>query len=140
MHSRNRYFGSKGVSVCQCTVGLIKINTLNMRTPIFKVMCNKCPCIKTVAFLNTWINEWTDDLCVFKQVFDWYGIQKKDEIFFLSHCTNKDYLQNYLWGPFKASPMLFGVRGISGRCTSLCETTGMAWTNMEQISSIYVLW
>ena len=56
MHSRDINIGSEGFIMCHWTVVLIKINTLNLITPIRKVACNKFPCIRTVAFLNTWSN------------------------------------------------------------------------------------
>ena len=59
---------------------------------------------------------------------------------FLSYCTNKAYFRHFLWWSFKPSSMLFGVGGLYGRRTSIFKTTGMTWSNIEQISSIYVLW
>ena len=52
--------GSEGVIICNYIVGLIKINTLNMRTLIFTVACNEFPLIITVAFLNTCSNDWIE--------------------------------------------------------------------------------
>ena len=43
-------------------VAMIKTNTLNLRTPICKVTCNKFLSIIIVAFINTWSNEWTENL------------------------------------------------------------------------------
>ena len=36
--------------------------------------------------------------------------------------------------------MFFGVRGVYGRCTSESETTYLTWSNIEQVSSISILW
>ena len=36
--------------------------------------------IRTVALLNTWSNELMKKICSFREVFDWYGRQKKDDI------------------------------------------------------------
>ena len=36
--------------------------------------------------------------------------------------------------------MFFWVRCLSGRQTSICETTGLTWSNLEKISSRSVLW
>ena len=55
--------------MCHWTVGLIKSNTLNMITPIFTLDCNKCLCIITVVFLNTWSNELMEDLCYVRKGF-----------------------------------------------------------------------
>ena len=43
IHSRDINIYSEGVSMCHGIVELIKINTFNLRTPIFKVACNKYP-------------------------------------------------------------------------------------------------
>ena len=59
---------------------------------------------------------------------------------FFSYWTNMNSFHNYLWGPFKPSPIFFGVGGFFGRRTSRCETTGLTWSNMEWISSRSVLW
>ena len=56
MHSHNINFDSEGFRMCHRTLELIKINTFNLITPIFTVMCNKFPFIVTVAFFNTWRN------------------------------------------------------------------------------------
>ena len=57
MHSRYINVDSEGVIMCHWTVGMIKTNTLNLRTPIFTVVCDKSTCIIAVYFLNTWSNE-----------------------------------------------------------------------------------
>ena len=54
-HDRN--VGSEGFRMCHCTVELVKTNNLNLRTHFFTVVCNKFPCYRIVAFLNTCINE-----------------------------------------------------------------------------------
>ena len=53
MHSHDSTLDSEGVIMFQWNLGLIKINTLNLRTHIYTVTCHKSKCIKTVAFLNT---------------------------------------------------------------------------------------
>ena len=83
IHIRYINVDSERVLMCYCTVGLIKINTLNLRNSICKVMCNKFTCIRTVTFLKTWSNEWTKKFCFFGEVFDWYGSRKKAGIFVL---------------------------------------------------------
>ena len=83
MHICNINVDYEEVSMCHCNVGLIKINTLNLRTPICTVNCNTFPCIRTAAFLNTSSNEWTEELCPFREGFYWYGRQKKAGIFVL---------------------------------------------------------
>ena len=57
MHSCDRNIDSEGVSMFHRAVGLIKINNLNLKTPICTVPCNDLLCIRKVPFLNTWINE-----------------------------------------------------------------------------------
>ena len=47
---------SGGVRICHGTVGLIKINYFNLRNTLCTVTCKKFPWIRTVAFLNPWIN------------------------------------------------------------------------------------
>ena len=51
IHSYDTNFDSEGVIMCHWTVGLIKINTFNLKTPIYTVACNTFPCIRTVALL-----------------------------------------------------------------------------------------
>ena len=41
MHTRDSSFDSEGVNIFHWTVGLIKINTLNLGTPIYTVECKK---------------------------------------------------------------------------------------------------
>ena len=81
MNSRNRNVDYEGVSMCHWNVGLIKVNTLNMITPIYTVECNKCTYIRTFNFFNTSSNEWTEDFCSFREVFNWDEIRKKADIF-----------------------------------------------------------
>ena len=81
MRIRDINVNSEGFSMCHWTVGLIKINTLNMRISICSVFCNKFPCIRTVALLITLINDWTEDLCSSREEFYWYGSWKKAENF-----------------------------------------------------------
>ena len=57
MHSRDRNVDSEEVRMSHRTIGLIKINTLNLRTPICTLTYKNIPCIITFTFLNTWINE-----------------------------------------------------------------------------------
>ena len=63
MHIRTISFYSEGVIMYNQTVWLIKINNLNLRTPIFIGVCKNFPCIRTVTFLNTWSNGITEDFC-----------------------------------------------------------------------------
>ena len=125
--------------MCHWTVVLININNLNHITAIFTVPYKKYTCIGTVALLDTCRNRWTEDLCSIREVFDWYASQNKFEDLFLSYFTNEASSQICLWGHLIASPMLFGVVGFSGRLTSICETKGTTWANLDQISSRYVL-
>ena len=53
MHSRDSNVDPERVRMCHWVVGLIKINTLIMGTPIFTVARNNFPCIITVTLLNT---------------------------------------------------------------------------------------
>ena len=57
MYIRNRNVDSGLVSMCHWTFRVIKINILNLRSPICTVACNKFPCIRTVAFVYSFINE-----------------------------------------------------------------------------------
>ena len=81
MHIHNINVDSEGVIMCHGTVGLRKINTLNLITPIFTVVCNKFPCIITVTFLNTWRNELTGNLVSIREIFYSCGIQNNTDIF-----------------------------------------------------------
>ena len=139
MHSCDSNVDFEWVSFCHRNLVLIKINNLNTGTTIFTVDWNKFPCIITVAFLNTWRNELMRDFSI-REGFYWCGIRKKADILFLLYCTNKTSLQNCLWGNFRYSSMLLGVRGISERQTSIRETTDMNSSNIYQISSRYVRW
>ena len=115
MHSHNINVYYERVRLWHWTIGLIRINTFNLRAPIFTVAYNNFPCIITVTLLNTRRNEWAEDFCYFSEVFDWYGIQKKTNIFILNYCTNKASFHNWLWGTFKPSLIIFGVGGFFGR-------------------------
>ena len=140
MHSRDRNVGSEGVSMCHCTVGMIKTNTLNLRTPICTVACKMFLRIRIFAFLNAWSNYWTEDFFLSGR----YLIPMRSEIrltfLFCSYYKNKASFRNFLWGPFQDSAMFFGVRGFSGMWTSIYEITGLTSSHMEQISSSSVLW
>ena len=57
MRSRYSNVYYKGVNIFQWAVGLIKINYLNLRTPICTVPGNKYIRIITAAFHNTWRNK-----------------------------------------------------------------------------------
>ena len=57
MNSHDSNVDSEGVKMCHWTIGLIKINTLNMRTHIYTVAINKFTFTTTVALLDTCINE-----------------------------------------------------------------------------------
>ena len=59
MNIRDNNVGSEWVSMCHWSVGLIKINIFNLKTPICTVAGNKFPYIRTVTLLNTRIHEWT---------------------------------------------------------------------------------
>ena len=83
MHSCYRNVDYEEVRTCHWTEVSIKINTLNMITSIWTVLCNKFSWLITVALLNIWINEWMEDLCSIREIFDCYGIRKKAEIFVL---------------------------------------------------------
>ena len=126
--------------MCHWTVGLINIKNLNNITTILIVAYNKSTCIETLACLDTCRNKWTEDTCSIREVFDWYGSRKKVDNLFLSYFTNKSSFHIFLWGPLIASPMLFGVIGFYGRLTSICETTGMTWSSLDQIYSRPILW
>ena len=113
--------------MCYWTIRLIKVNVLNLRTPIFKVACRKFPCIRIAVLLNTWCNEWVGDLYSTRDIFDQYRSGKKVNIF-LSYCKNKASFPYCFWGTLRASPMFLGVRWFSGRRTSRCETTDLTWS------------
>ena len=57
MHSHNSNVDSEWFIMFHWTLGLIKTNNFNLRTPIFTVACKHFPCIITVTFLNNWVNE-----------------------------------------------------------------------------------
>ena len=135
MHSLDSNFYSEWVRMFHRTVWLVIINTFNLRTNIFTVECNKFLCIITVTFLNTRINEWTEEFYSFGVLFYWGGIRNKADILFLSYFTTKASFQSCIWGPFKPSPMSFYYgRFLWGR-DSICETTGLNLSNIDQISS-----
>ena len=73
---------------------------------------------------------------------DLIGMQAERRLtfMFLSYWKNRASLQNFLWGPFKLSSILFYFGGFFGRRTSRYETTGLTWSNMDQIYSRSVLW
>ena len=93
MHIRNSNVDYEWVSMCHWTVGFIKTNNFNTRTPIWTVACKKPPCIITFTFLNARRKERTEDFPPFREVFDWDGIRKKAEIFVLV------LLHKYIFSP-----------------------------------------
>ena len=139
MHSRDRNVDPEWVIMYHWTVWLIKINTFNLGTPIWTVSRNKFLWIRTVTFLNTSRNDRTFDFCYFREGFYWDGIRKKSDIFVLVILYKWRFLTEFLWRTLKPSPIFFGVEGFFGRRSSKWETTGLTWSNMEQISSRYVL-
>ena len=94
MHRRDINVDSEGFIMYHRTLGLIKINSLDMITPICTVVCKIFPCIITVTLLNTWSNEWTEDLCSIREISYRYGIWKRVEILFFSYYKNKDYFHH----------------------------------------------
>ena len=53
------------------------------------------------------------------------GAERRLTLLSLSYYTNKYSFHHFLLGPFKPSPMLFGVRVFYGGGTSRCEITGL---------------
>ena len=80
--------------MCHWTVGLIKINTLNLITPIYTVACNKCPSIETVSSFNTCINDRMEDRCSYRQGFYLDENLKESGSFVLVILSKKTSLQN----------------------------------------------
>ena len=140
MNIRDRNVDSEWVSMWNWNVGLIKINTFNLITNIWTVGWKNPPHIRTVALPNNRSNYWKDYF--FPSGRDSIGIGSKIRLrfLFLSYCTDKASFQNCLWGNFKTSPILFYMGGFFGIITSRCEATGLTWSNMEIISSRYVIW
>ena len=101
MQGWNRNVDSEWVSMCQQTVLLIKINTLNLRTPICTVACNKFPCIITVTFLTPRSNEWTENFCSFREGLIGMGSEISLTLLFLSNWTKRASFQNCIWGRLK---------------------------------------
>ena len=56
-HRCDRNVNSEGFRMCNGNVGMIKRNYLNLRTLICTVARNNFICLRTVDFLNNWINE-----------------------------------------------------------------------------------
>ena len=83
MHICDSNVDSEGFWMCHGTLGLIKINNLNLGNPIYTVAWNKFTCIRTFYFLDTWSNRWRDNVCFVRYGLYWCGIQKKVEIFVL---------------------------------------------------------
>ena len=139
MYSHDSNVDSELVSMWHCTTWLIKINNLNLRTPIFAVLCNKFTCIRTVTLLNTRRNYLLEDL--FPSGRDLIGMVSKRRLIFvfLSYFTNRAYFRKCIWVTFKHLPIFFGVGGLFGRRTSRCEITGLNWSNLDRISSISVI-
>ena len=53
------------------------------------------------------------------------GSEIRLSILFVSYFPNKDYFHKCPWGPFKPSPMFFGMGGFFGIEISIGETTGI---------------
>ena len=66
--------------------------------------------------------------------------ERRLTFFILLILKKRVYFYNCLWGQPKSSPILFGVGGFFGIQNSICETTGLTWSNLEWISSRSVLW
>ena len=139
MHNRDSNVYSEWVRMCHWTVWLIKINTFNLGIPICKVARNTFPCIITVTFLNTRSNEWAEDFFTSDRDLIGIGSEIMLTILFVSYFSNIDCFRKCLWGPFKPSPMLFDVGGLFGIEISIRETTGLTWSNLENIFKIYSL-
>ena len=83
IHRCYKSFDPELISMWYWNIRLIKINDLDMRTSICRALCKKIPCIITVTFLDTWINEIIEDLCSIREWLDQYGIRKKVKSFVL---------------------------------------------------------
>ena len=55
----------------------IKVNALNLRTPIDTMPCNKFTCIRTVTFLDKFINDRVEKLFPTREVFNMYWVLNK---------------------------------------------------------------
>ena len=140
MHSRNINVDSERVSMFLWTVGLIKIDTFNTRTPIYTVACNKFTCNRTVNFLNSRSYEWIEDFFPYGSYLIAMVSKRRLTFWFLSYSPNRDSFQNCIWVNFKPLPMFFDVVGFFGGLISRFETTGPTWYNLEQSSSRYFIW
>ena len=68
------------------------------------------------------------------------GAERIYTFLFLSYLTNKSYLYSWCWRIFMDYPMFFGTIGFSGMRDYKWKTTGLIWSNMDQISSRSVRW
>ena len=97
MHSRDSNVDSERVIICQWTVGFIKINTFNLRAPIWTVAWNKIPFIITVTFLI--LGSMSEQMIFFPSGRDLIGMGAKISLkcLSLSYCRNKASFNNFLW-------------------------------------------
>ena len=61
-------------------------------------------------------------------------------IFISCHISKYILFHNCLWVTLRYSPMFFGVIVLYRRNNSRYKTTGLNWSNMDQISLISFLW
>ena len=102
MHSRNINIDSEWSSMCHWTLGLTKINSFNLRSPIWTVVCKSFPFIRTVTFLNTSSNEWTENFSLQGDIWlEWEP--KKGWHFYYFNIVQKKLFSRFFLRIFKTS-------------------------------------
>ena len=140
MHICDSNVDSEWVSMCQWTVGLIKINTFNLRTPISQWLAtNSHASEDSPSLILRAMSEWRNCVPSRRDLIG-MGTERRLTFLFLSYFTNKTSFHHCIWGHYKPSPILFGVGDLFEIQISRCETTGLTWSNLDQISSRSVLW
>ena len=134
MHIFYRNVDSEWFSMCHWNVGYIKTNTFNPRNLIFTVAW-KCfhASEQSHSLILGDMSEQRNFVPPGRYLIG-MGIKRMLALLFLLYCTNKASFQNCLWGTLKPSPILFGVGRFFGRRTSIYETTGLNWSNLDAVS------
>ena len=99
--------------MCHRNVGMIKMNNLNQITTIWTVAYKKIHALEqshssiigAISERTTFVPSGRYLICMVAK--------RRLFLKLLLYCTNKYSLQNYLWGPLRASTMFFWVRSFS---------------------------
>ena len=139
MNIRDDNVYSEVISMIHCTLVLSNTNNFNLITPIL-----------TVTYKNIHILEQLHSLILYKwvnrgQLFHQGGIllvwyPKEGWYFFLVIFHKERLFPDLFMRTFNSFTNVIWGYGLSVRLTSICKTTDMTWSNLDQIYSKSILW